>query len=156
MAKIFLNRSIAKNETCSIRNGATKRLLLIINKTGQDIEYNVPFNGSIGTLEKGNTSFVFINTEKQTDNKILFVFIDNCYGVSLHNEEPIFFAVSTGGYGNSESTVAVCLENTLIEKHSYKNRTESDFVITNKEKGFLEVSLDEAMIMLHSQEIETL
>lgn len=155
MSIIFVNRSLKRDETYSMRNGATKRLLLVINKTGRDIEYNVPFNGSIGTLEKGNTAFIFINSEKRKDDKTLFVFIDGCYGVSLY-KEPIFLAVSTGGYGNSESTIAVCSENTLLEKHSYKNRTESDFVITNKEKGFVEISLPEAMLMLHNQEISEL
>lgn len=154
MAKIFLNRSIAKDGTYSLKNGATRRLLLVINKINKDIECNVPFQGSIGTLEKGNASFIFVNEEKRKDDRIIFVFTDNGYGVSFHNEAPIFSATSIGGYGNSESTIAILNEGTLIECNSYKNRTESDFYLTDKEQGFVKVSLEEAISMLHSEDIQ--
>lgn len=61
MAKVYCNCSLKNGEKRELKNGSTKRTLCLINKSGRDIEYNIPFNADLGFLKKGNHSFVFIN-----------------------------------------------------------------------------------------------
>ena len=152
MSKIYVNKCIESGGSYALKNGATKRLLLVINKTGRDIEANIPFIGRVGTLEKANTSFVFINEARpeNKDDQELFVFVDSKYGVTFFNEDPIFYASSRGGYGNSKSTIAVLKKGTVIKCHSYKNRNEADFLITD-DKGFTDIPLSEIMEFIRDE-----
>ena len=144
MARIFCNYSILNGEKIEVKNGATRRTLVLINKTGQDIEKNTPFAGDLGFLNKGNHSFVFINEpRKSNDNRTLFIIMNQAYGITVHNANPLFKEVSTGGYGNSESTLAVLPLGCIVEKHSYKNRNTPSFIELT-ETGIIEIPEEEA------------
>ena len=155
MAKIFCNCSIEAGKNVSLKNGATKRLLLICNKMSTNIEANVPFNGKIGTLIKGNTSFIFINDEDKgrKDDRTLFILADDGYGIDFSQKEPIYYQTSTGGYGNSQSTIAILNYGTLIEFHSYKNRSESRFCFCG-EKGYENQSLSDVYTVFEGDSIQ--
>lgn len=147
--RIFVNRDICKDDKKELKNGATKRTLVVINKTGQDIKDNEAFEGVVGTLNKGNHSFVFLNkpTEKsRKNNRTIFVLIDGNYGVKIKDENKIkFINTSVGGQGNSKSTIAVIEGETLIENYSYKNRSSSWYRKTDLEKGFVEIPIEDVI-----------
>lgn len=147
---IFTNFSLENDSKMEYTNGATRTNLVVINKTGSDIERNVPFQGKIGTLKKGKHFFVFLN--KGFDKRNLFVFLDGAYGCSFHFKKPIEMDISIGGYGNSESTLAILGEGTLIECHSYKFRRGSDFIRTTS-NGFEDVDSDEAELLLAPDDV---
>lgn len=148
---IFTNFDLNVEEKCELKNGATRTTLVAINKTNDKIVGFKPFNGKLGTLKKGNHFFVFIN--KGFDSRNLFVFMDGGYGYTFHHKKPIAVDYSTGGYGNSESTLAILEEGTLIELHSYKNRRESRWLRCT-DRGFVSVSNEEATLELYSDNVE--
>lgn len=149
--KIFVNRSIKKDGKIELQNGATRRTLVVVNKSGMDIEANIAFNGAIGTLNKGNHSFIFLNApnkKSRDDKRTMFVLADSGYGVRIHflDDTPFnFFEVSTGGYGNSESTIAVIEGEQVVEYFSYKYRTSSSYEKTDLEKGFIEMPIEDVI-----------
>lgn len=151
---VFTNFNLRAGETAELKNGATRTTLVVVNKTGKEIKANEPFTALVGFLKKGNHAFVFLN-EGVSEND-LFIFLDSGYGVTLHttDDKVKFFAVSTGGYGNSESTLAVLKSDVLIECHSYKNRQQSDFLRTATEKGFVKVRHEDAILELFAPEVQ--
>lgn len=151
---VFTNFNLGAGETAECKNGATRTTLVIVNKLGKEIKKNTPFSARVGFLRKGNHAFVFLNEGESKEN--FFILLDGGYGVTLHttDDKVKFFAVSTGGYGNSESTLAVLTSNVLIECHSYKNRTASDFLRTDPEKGFVKVRHEDAILELFAPEVK--
>jgi hypothetical protein len=135
MSIVFFNSSISNQETAwSMSNGATRRVLKIINKTGKELEANKPHKVSLGFLDKGNHSFIFVNPENKKDDKSLAVFMNGSYGYQT-DTKPIFENYSSGGYGNSCSQFGIYNINTLFSINSYKNRTGKGY-IKFTEKGF--------------------
>lgn len=69
MANIVFNVNIPEYERSKdYKAGATRRNLVIINKTGVDFDANIGYNLNLGTLDKGNHSFLFINKPKKDKN----------------------------------------------------------------------------------------
>lgn len=151
---VFTNFNLPAGETAECKNGATKTSLVVVNKLGHEIKKNTPFSARVGFLRKGNHAFVFLN-EGRSEND-LFIFLDAGYGVTFHttDDKVKFSEVSTGGYGNSESTLAVLKRDVLIECHSYKNRQQSDFFRTSPEKGFVKVRHEDAIVELFDPEVK--
>lgn len=106
------------------KNGATRRHLKVINRG--NFEGN-SFRASIGTLNKGNHSFIFLNPERGQDNRVVGLFLNSDYGYTVikeHSpENPILFEnYSSGGYGNSCSIFGLYKVGTVLAEHSYKHR----------------------------------
>lgn len=154
--KIFVNQSLEKGGKIELQNGATRRTLMVVNKTGADIEANIAFEGAIGTLNKGNHSFIFLNTpnkKSRDDERTMFVLADAGYGIDVYysadhpDDTPVkFLETSVGGYGNSCSTIAVIEGEQIIEYFSYKHRTSSAYEKTDSEKGFIPIKIEDVVI----------
>ena len=152
MAKVYCNCSLKNGEKKELKNGATKRTLCLVNKSGIDIEYNVPFNADLGFLNKGNHSFVFINPPKKMDDRVLFIIMNGGYGLHFHGGTPLFYEISEGGYGNSKSSLAVLSVGTIVEYETYKNRHTPSFDELT-ETGIFEIAAEDAYLML-GEEVE--
>lgn len=151
MAKIFCNTTLKSGEKRELQNGATRRTLVLINKSGRDIEANISFNADLGFLNKGNHSFVFINPPKKKDDRTLFIIMNNGYRLHFHRGTPIFHEISEGGYGNSKSTLAVLPIGTILEYESYKNRNTPNFDELT-ETGIIEIPPEDAYLMIGNEE----
>jgi hypothetical protein len=139
MATILCNYSLDFNqevvwEAC---NGATRTRLKIINKTSLQGRMK-SFEASLGTYENGRNSFIFLNKSKSGDNRILGLFLNAAYGFTVREGRELFSASSVGGYGNSESKIAVYELGALVEVHTYKDRRPSTFYRLT-ENGWVEV-----------------
>ena len=132
---IVCNQSLPADERAwEASNGATRRNLVIINKLGVEIPANCPVQCRIGVLDKGNTSFIFINPG--TDERVLGLFLNRSHGFVVQDSSlEVFAAASFGGPGNSESKMGVYLEGALIEEHSYKNRRPAALSILKNSGG---------------------
>lgn len=134
MATIIMNASLNAGNKIELKNGATRPTLLVINKTGKDVESGVPFKGSIGFLKKGNHNFIFLNEEKTSSEKTIGIHVRDGYGVDLSNvaeTNVLFEAYSQGGYGNSESDIIafqIPKDGCYIIENSYKNRREPSYI----------------------------
>jgi hypothetical protein len=142
---VYCNCNLNAGDSLTLRNGATRRSLVLVNKTGADIHADTGFDARVGVLHKGNHFFVFLNVGKTEEDR--YILVDDGYGVSIHEKDPIDIDTSTGGPGNSESTLAVLSRGTLIERNSYKNRRGSTFLLCGS-NGFEKVPLADAWAML--------
>jgi hypothetical protein len=138
MARIFLNKNIEGNgRVWSAKNGATRtELVLILND--QDFPNGVnrtkEIVGSIGFLDKGNHSFIFINKEKKKNsNSTVGVFLNSAYSFSLESGKELYSNYSSGGSGNSCSKFGVYTAGSIIKEHTYKHRTPSTYYILRKD-----------------------
>jgi hypothetical protein len=143
MAKIYSNIELSldqQGEIWSASNGATRRTLVVINKINkQPGNY---FRAKLGTLDKGNHSFIFINEEKDNDERVLGLFLNSDYGYQVLEGKELFSNYSLGGYGNSCSQFGIYELGTLLEVNTYKNRnTPSYYRLT--ESGWIDVPLHE-------------
>jgi len=63
--KVFTDIRLSEVQQCwSACNGATRRILMIINKTGKELIPGVAYDVSLGVLDKGRHSYIFINNSK--------------------------------------------------------------------------------------------
>jgi hypothetical protein len=143
MAKIYSNIELSLDqhgEIWSASNGATRRTLVVINKiTEQPGNY---FRAKLGTLDKGNHSFIFINEEKGNDERVLGLFLNSDYAYQVLEGKELFSNYSSGGYGNSCSQFGIYEMGTLLEVNTYKNRnTPSYYRLT--ESGWVNVPVHE-------------
>jgi hypothetical protein len=143
MAKIYSNVELSldqQGEIWSAKNGATRRTLIVINKINE--QPGNYFRAKLGTLDKGNHSFIFINEEKEKDNRILGLFLNSDYGYRVLEGNEIFGNYSIGGPGNSCSQFGIYEAGTLLEVYTYKNRnTPSYYRLTDN--GWVEVPVYE-------------
>lgn len=143
MAKIYSNVELSldqQGKIWSAKNGATRRSLVVINKINQ--HPGNYFRAKLGTLDKGNHSFVFINEEKGKDNRILGLFLNSDYAYQILEGNELFSNCSSGGYGNSCSQFGIYEIGTLLEVNTYKNRnTPSYYRLTDN--GWVEVPVYE-------------
>lgn len=150
MAKIHSNVELnldQENEIWRAQNGATRRTLAVINKIKE--QPGTFFRAKLGTLNKGNHSFIFINEEKDNDDRIIGIFLNDYCGFTVLEGEELFGNCSTGGPGNSCSKFGIYKLGTLLEVHTYKyRRTPSYYRLT--ENGWENVPAYE----VHSSEIE--
>ena len=149
-----LNKDIDIDGKIELQNGATRTTLLVLNKSGQKITANRPFEAEVGFLDKGNHRFFFINKPHRCCTGHKYIFVDAGYGVDILNKPPIKKASSIGGYGNSESTVAVLEEGTILYCHSYKDRQTGTYYKCHDGSIDLLPPEDAAMIMA-PEEVET-
>jgi hypothetical protein len=144
MAKIYSNIELSldqQGEIWSASNGATRRKLVIINNiTDQPGNY---FRAKLGTLDKGNHSFIFINKENGNDDeRVLGIFLNSSYAYQVLEGKELFTNCSSGGYGNSCSQFGIYEIGTLLEVNTYKNRnTPSYYRLT--ENGWIDVPVHE-------------
>lgn len=143
MAKIYSNIELSldqQGEIWSASNGATRRTLVVINKINdQPGSY---FRAKLGTLDKGNHSFIFINEENRNDERVLGLFLNSAYGYQVLEGNELFSNYSYGGYGNSCSQFGIYEIGTLLEVNTYKNRnTPSYYRLT--ETGWVDVPVYE-------------
>jgi len=88
MATIFLNAGIAATERpWSAKNGATRRELVLVNKTGREVAAGEALNASLGFLDKGNHSFIFLNPQRGEDSRVLGIFLCDSYGYRVVGRE---------------------------------------------------------------------
>jgi RecA/RadA recombinase len=141
MAKIYSNIELSldkQGEIWSACNGATRRTLVVINEINE--QPGVMFRAKLGTLNKGNHSFIFINEEKGTDERVLGIFLNNAYAYRVLEGKELFGTYSSGGYGNSCSRFGIYEVGALLEVNSYKNRnTPSYYRLT--EGGWIDVPI---------------
>lgn len=123
MAKVYFNQTLdfSSEVIWSAKNGATRRELKLINKVVKGGETNV-LECQLGTLDKGNHSFIFLNTPKKNDNRIFGIFLNSSYSYEVVEGEEVFANHSSGGYGNSCSTFGIYKVGTLLKVHTYKFR----------------------------------
>jgi len=63
--KVFVDIKLPEDEQCwSACNGATRQILTIINKTEKELIPGIAYDVSLGTLDKGQHSYIFINNSK--------------------------------------------------------------------------------------------
>lgn len=132
MAKIFCNIKLNLNEEIcwEAKNGATRRHLKVISKLGIETDTHA-FLAQIGTLDKGNHSFIFLNEPKTDDTRILGLFLNSSYSYDVVQGKALFENHSSGGYGNSCSTFGIYELNSVLKVHTYKNRrSPSYFTLT--------------------------
>ncbi|MEM4554840.1 MAG: hypothetical protein QXT25_03260 [Candidatus Anstonellaceae archaeon] len=129
MAKVFINRPIQfqGERIWEAQNGATRRKLLIINKTGDHEEPVSELRCSLGFLKKNRTSFIFINPERPGDERILGIFLGGGCNHKLVEGQELFKGESWGGYGNSCSSFGIYSLGSVVEDYTYKNRQPSTF-----------------------------
>lgn len=143
MAKIYSNIKLdlnKQNQIWKAQNGQTRRTLIVINKINQEPSF--VFHAKLGVLNKGNHSFIFINEEKNQDNRILGLFLNNSYGYRVLEGNEIFGNYSIGGPGNTCSQFGIYEVGTLLEVYTYKNRnTPSYYRLTDN--GWVEVPVHE-------------
>ncbi len=125
--KLFVNVELNENERAwEAQNGATRRTLVIVNKTGKRIIPDEFVFVNVGTLDKGNHSFIFLNNPVsgvKTEAEVLGLFLNKQYGYKCLNEEDEIYAKSSvGGYGNSESKMGLYKLGAIIKVNTYKNR----------------------------------
>lgn len=140
MATVFLNQSVGVADgepVWSAKNGATRTHLKLID-SGAIRETETKFKCSIGTLNKGNHSFIFLNPPKANDNRVLGVFLNSSYSFKLVEGKELFRADSEGGYGNSCSSFGVYEVGALLKVHTYKFRKSPSYYRLT-ESGWLEV-----------------
>lgn len=143
MAKIYSNIELSldqQGKIWSATNGATRRTLVVINKINE--QPGIYFRAKLGTLDKGNHSFIFINEEKDNDERVLGLFLNYHYGYQVLEGKELFSNYSSGGYGNSCSQFGIYELGTLLEINTYKNRnTPSYYRLT--ESGWVNVPVYE-------------
>ena len=144
MAKIYSNIELSldqQGEIWSASNGATRRTLIVINKINE--QPGNYFRAKLGTLDKGNHSFIFINEEKgNDDDRILGIFLNSTYAYQVLEGKELYTNYSSGGYGNSCSQFGIYEVGTLLEVNTYKNRnTPSYYRLT--EIGWIDVPVHE-------------
>jgi len=152
---VFFNSSLPASErACSMKNGATRRELVIINKFGRELVENEAVDACLGKLEKTNASFLFVNPGHE--DRVLGVFVCSGYGYSVIGQCPdlyrngdksvpenttgdrrpalsselageVWTASSVGGYGNSESRIGIYEVGVLLYSHTYKDRTAGNY-----------------------------
>lgn len=113
-------------QTWAAANGATRRVLRLINKTAAESNTS-QINGDISYLDKDRVSFIFINPARKEDDKIVGVFLCNTYGYDVVSGRELYSNSSIGGPGNSCSKFGIYELGTVIEEFSYKNRMPSAF-----------------------------
>jgi hypothetical protein len=104
------------------KNGATRRTLSLINKSNIKGEHQVIEGVSLGYLDKGNHSFIFINNEKNPNNKIVGIALCSDYGYRVVKGTELYTSSSVGGYGNSESRFGIYEVGTILAYDTYKSR----------------------------------
>ena len=143
------NQTISADERgWSAQNGATRTTLLVVNKTGKEIESNKFYTDiSVGVLEKGNHSFVFLN-QKEDDPRDRVLFLNMEYGFTAYDSngteiKPLFKGESVGGYGNSRSMFAVYPghQDMYFEEYTYKNRNDPNWKRYIPGEGFFPVGI---------------
>ena len=141
MAKIIANQNLdlsIQGEIWSASNGATRRTLIIINKTSG---YEVPrseFLAQIAFLDKGNHSFIFLNESKQDDKRILGLFLNTSYSFDLVSGKELFSNTSSGGYGNSCSKFGLYEVGAILKEHTYRGRSTPTYHLLT-EDGWTEI-----------------
>ena len=141
MAKIIANQNLdlsIQGEIWSASNGATRRTLIIINKTSG---YEVPrtqFLAQIAFLDKGNHSFIFLNESKQEDKRVFGLFLNTSYSFDLVSGKELFSNTSSGGYGNSCSKFGLYEVGAILKEHTYKNRSSPTYHLLT-EDGWKEI-----------------
>lgn len=91
MAKIYSNIELSldqQGEIWSASNGATRRTLVLINKINE--QPGNFFRAKLGTLDKGNHSFIFINEEKGNDERVLGLFLNSDYAYQVLEGKELF------------------------------------------------------------------
>ena len=153
---LTLNVSIKKDQKTEYQNGATRTTLVIVNKTGEDIEANKPYPYEVGYLAKGNHRFFFININRARHaSEDRYLFADGGYGVDVKKGTCIKQDSSVGGYGNSESTVTLVEGDSILYCHSYKDRQTGEYYRC-ADKHITRLSPEEATIDLYGLEVEVL
>lgn len=139
MAKIYSNQELSldtEGEIWEASNGATRRTLILINKTNQAPAK--AFRAALGKLDKGNHSFIFLNEEKNNDERVFGLFLNNAYGYQLVEGTEVYTNCSVGGYGNSCSQFGIYEMGAVLEVNTYKNRnTPTYYKLT--EQGWNEI-----------------
>jgi hypothetical protein len=133
--KLIINQKLnfSENTPWSAKNGATRRTLLIINKLYPGINQvnNELFldniECSVGYLDKGNHSFIFINPPKKDDSRTVGLFLNSSYSYTLISGKELYSNSSSGGYGNSCSTFGLYEVGTVLKEHTYKNRKSASY-----------------------------
>jgi len=137
--KVFVDIKLPEDEQCwSACNGATRQILTIINKTGKELIPGIAYDDiSLGVLDKGRHSYIFINNSKKPDDdRVVGIFTCNAYGYRIVSGKELYTARSIGGYGNSESRFGIYEAGTTIATNSYKGRHGEKFYKLSPEKGW--------------------
>lgn len=143
MAKVYSNVKLSldqQGEIWSASNGATRRTLVVVNKINE--QPGIFFRAKIGTLDKGNHSFIFINEEKENDERVLGLFLNSDYAYQVIEGKELFGNCSSGGIANSCSQFGIYGVGSLLEVNTYRNRnTPSYYRLT--ETGWVDVPVHE-------------
>jgi len=134
----------------SASNGATRRKLQIINKLPAGSGQVKTIDCQVGTLDKGNHSFIFLNPAKPEDKRILGVYTNTSYGYSVVEGTEIYGNYSSGGPGNSCSQFGIYEVGTILKIATYKNRRPPYYVKFEK-TGWVEVPSHEIEIEEQSE-----
>ena len=131
---VHCNVDLNAEEAWRAKNGATRRTLKVINKAGVE---GKRFQAQLGTLNKGNHSFIFINKPNVGDNRIMGLFVNSAQGyevVEEHSPEnaAVFENSSYGGPGNSCSQFGIYQIGTVLAEFTYKGRQGKNYWVLNK------------------------
>lgn len=125
--KVYFNETINLDDgeqVWSAKNGAKRRTLVLINKTGVKGRVNC-LEAQVSVFEKGNHSFIFLNPPKAEDNRIKGIYLNSYCGYDVvypKDYKPPFEACSVGGPGNKMSQFGVYDVGVIIKEYSYKHR----------------------------------
>lgn len=147
MAKIFFDTDLPETANGEIawsaKNGATRRELKLVNKLGRDIPSQTKcLEASVGTLDKGNHAFIFLNEPKASDSRVLGIALNSAYAYTVVEGKELYTNTSSGGYGNSCSQFGVYELGVVLKHHSYKNRRGATYVRLT-ENGWVRVEAHE-------------
>ncbi|NMB01406.1 MAG: hypothetical protein GX971_07825 [Firmicutes bacterium] len=155
MAKVWISERLdfSVERVWTACNGATRRRLVVVNKLNLNTEGKTIncVEASLGYLDKGKHSFIFLNPPRPNDKRVLGLFLCSGYGYRVIEGDELYTASSVGGPGNSESRFGVYAPGTLIACASYKMRRGESFYRLDPENGWVYLGHD---IPLSENEIQ--
>lgn len=128
MAIIYINATVklVSGESWHACNGATRNHLILVNKTEIEGIFS-QIEAQVGFYEGNRKSLIFLNPAKESDKRILGLFLNTECGYSVVKGKELFSASSVGGPKNSESQFGIYELGSILEVHSYANRRPSRF-----------------------------
>jgi len=132
MTVIYVSEKVMSNSNGGLwysNNGRTRQHLIF--RLGRDFVWDSDkatseLRGELSPFTKGKHTYLFLNKARKK-NRVLGVFLCSSYGYTVVKGKELFTDISVGGYGNSESRFGVYEVGTVIEKHTYKNRTPATY-----------------------------
>lgn len=127
MATILINIAVklVSGESWHACNGATRNHLILVNKTNIEGSFS-QIEAQVGFYEGNRKSLIFL-TPKESDKRVLGLFLNTECGYSVVRGKELFSASSVGGPKNSESQFGIYEVGAVLKVHTYANRKPASF-----------------------------